>query len=65
MVSQIDVDEPHNLSQLTESDDDDDDSFQSFYESVHSDLLSLSTGDKVSEVLCRRNAEADGFADGC
>ena len=52
-------------SQLTESDGDDDDAFQSFYESVHSDLQSLSTGNKVSEVQCRRNAEADGFADRC
>jgi len=51
-------------SQRTESDDDDDDSFKSLYESVHSDLPSLSTGDKVSKGQCQRNPEADGFADG-
>jgi len=40
-------------SRRTESDDDDD-SFQSFYESVHSDLQpSVSTDDKVSEIQCR------------
>ena len=47
------------MSQRTESDDDD--SFQSSYESVNSDLQpSSSTDDEVSEVQCRRNAEADG-----
>ena len=47
------------LSQRTESDDDD--SFQSFYESVNSDLQpSSSTDDEVSEVQCQRNAKVDG-----
>ena len=46
-------------SQLIESDDDDD-SFQSFYESVNSDLPSLSTDDKVSGIQCRQNVEANG-----
>ena len=49
-----------------DDDDDDSDSFQSFYESVQSDLQpSLPADDKVSEVQCKRSAKGDDSVDGC